>query len=1519
MSDAQPIVTKTSEVSSRASSSSSGSRGARRYNARVKLPVIDLPKFSGVYSKWLEFYDSFNAIIQNNHDLEDIQKFQYLKGLLTGEAAQVIQALEISDCNYQVAISLLRDRYDNKKRLVHDHIKCIFNLPQLAKENAPQLRDIVDSLTKHLRSLASLKLSQEQLFQSVIIYIIASKFDHRTARDWETFITKNELPSVTDLTRFLNEKCAILESLDSSSKFKPADNLGSAKHKSRAQCLINNVAIKCIFCHDAHTIYNCEKFSKLAIDSRIAEIKNRKRCMNCFRQGHFANKCTGSTCRKCQKRHNTLLHIEPAEVTTGNQEVDKPQTTSLTSHVHNTQVLLATALIKVSDVKGHYVNCRALLDSGSQSNLITEHFVKKLGISTTNTDISLCGIGKSVQSLQACCNIDVMARCNKFKTNLSCLIIDKICDPMPNIAVNMKNLILPNQLPLADPSFHKSGEIDLLLGTPCFWKLLCVGQIRVGNDLTLQKTKLGWVISGQCESINPTKIHCNLVTTNDLNFQLQKFWEIESYESDVKIPNDTEKYFVETTTRDKSGRFIVSLPLTESVSKLGKSREMAEKRFLNLERRLQFNDKLRQKYVAFMREYQTLNHMSEINDSCFKHGFYLPHHGVLNENSLTTKLRVVFDGSASTSSGYSLNDILAVGPQVQNDLFTILVRFRRHTIAVCADVEKMYRQVLIKPDDRYLQKILWREHPSDPLKTYVLNTVTYGTGPAAFMATRSVDELGNIHKKTYPLASNVIKKDIYVDDMLSGADNLEAAIKLCSQVKTILASGCFPLRKWVSNEPDLLKSLNQVDSTDLIYNLSHNENAKTLGLTWCWSSDEFIYDMAVIQLPQIVTKRSMLSVIAQMFDPLGLLGPIIILAKIMLQKLWLEKVSWDETLSVSLHTEWKDFCNSFSNIQHLKVPRHIMLNGTQTLELHGFADASERAYGACVYIKSIVGCKALVQLLCAKSRVAPLKPTTIPRLELCAALLLTKLVVRLIKSLDLDFKNCTLWTDSSIVLSWLQMEPRSLKPFVRNRIYEIQTLTSNYNWRHVSSKDNPADHLSRGVSPQVLRNLEIWWHGPAWLAQPEKYWPHNNNNKQADQIPEMTVQQASFVNVTHECPINIAKFSSLNKLKRCFAYCLRFITNCKARKTNLPRILTVCETENALNILIKHVQTDCFHDEISQIQKIGHVNSNSKIVNLCPFLDKDKLLRIGGRIQASNFNFQKKHPILLPRHHHLTKLIAVYEHFWLGHASPELLLASLRDKYWPISGRNLAKQTFHKCVICFRSNTKSKPPLMGSLPSPRVNPAPVFSNVGIDYAGPIFIRDRKGRGSKLVKSYICLFVCLLTRAIHLELVSELSTEAFMATFKRFISRRGRPTNVYSDNGTNFVGANRELGKFLKEYQDDISSAAVTDNVTWHFIPPRTPHFGGLWEAGVKSTKTHLNRIIKNANLTFEGLYTTLTQIEAILNSRPLSPLSSSPSDFEPLTPAHFLISRKLTALPEPNVELVKQNRLTIFQQAQQLA
>lgn len=1508
------------------------------YDNGLRLPQIQIAKFDGSYFRWLEFHDTFESLIHNNHRIPTINKFHYLLSYLEGDASRIVSNLEVSSANYDEAWKLLCGRYNNKRILINHHLNALFNIKQPSRESEGSLRFIVDHVTKNLRALSSLGQPTDR-WDVLLIYMLSSKLDSGTLAKWEEYRNSllNEVETLAQFNEFLINRANVLESVNrnryENKNFSQNTNrnnfnnshtyqkLGQTVHSTRqsfpstSSNKYNNktpARLLCIICGDSHRIYDCPSFKAKGYEQKMADVARFKLCINCLRQGHPTSECRMGPCRECKRKHNGLLHrpsVSSNVVIDVQQESDNENeyVVNFCNQISN-QVLLSTALVEVMNpLTQQKDKVRVLLDCGSQSSFITKRLKDKLQLNTNSIDtLKIIGIGHNVlnKSIEIC-NVQIKSLNSNFKVSLPCLVLNELTGRLPVSPVNISQLKLPKDIKLADPNFHQPSPIDMLIGADVFWDIWGSAQHSLGaNNPRLMESKLGWIISGPITSCYQSKQNtkfCNhaLVSqsTSIIDSLLTKFWEIEEIPSKAIISDSDkfcENHFLLNTRRNEIGRFIVKLPLKNEASCLGESSKLARRRLFNLEKRFERNNYLKLEYTQFIQEYITLGHMSLTNSNDSGVAYHLPHHAVIKQESESTKVRVVFDGSAPTSSGYSLNDILMTGPNMQDSLFAILIRARQYKFLLTGDIEKMYRQVLVDSGDRSLQRILWRENESTPIQVYDLNTLTYGTASASYLSTRCLWQLGE--EQDNELIKNIIQQDFYVDDLITGSNQEDELIYIQDAVSKALQGGCFNLRKYKSNQPSIFNNID-INKND---NLTISNSSSTLGLGWIPSTDKLYFPVKNITFDKTmqVTKRSIMSNSFKIFDPLGLLSPIVIKPKMLLQKLWQQGLDWDQPVSNEISKDWEQIMRSIQLISKLQVPRLVLCDSPQHIELHAFSDASQSAYGACIYLKSInKNNKATINLLCAKSKVAPLKPTTMPRLELCAALLAARLGKSVIESLRHKPHRLVHWCDSSIVLSWLRCDITKLKSFAANRVCAILELTKSSCWRYVPTDMNPADLISRGVDTQQLIDRQLWWSGPIFLSKNDTEWPtlvvNNNEN--------LTELKSHSAVVNHESFIKFEKYSLLTRLQRTYAFVKRFVYNLKYPSNKRSGLLTVEELKESFIFLCSVAQRESFPKEFILLSNNKLLDNKSKILALSPFFDK-YVIRVGGRIGASEYSFEKKHPILLHSSHHLTKLYFRRQHMESLHAGPQLLLAIIRESVWPVNGRHLARRTVNDCVRCKRIRGQTLCPKMGDLPAQRINPGHPFTSVGLDFAGPFSIVNKKGRGARLIKCYLCLFVCLRFKCIHLEAVSDLTKDAFIMTLRRFIARRGKPTEIFCDNGRNFVAAAKEIGNFIENVCDPIFDFASHQGIKFRFIPTYAPHFGGIWEAGVKSAKHHLRRVMGNSNLTFEEITTLFAQVEAILNSRPLYPLSSCPNDLIYLTPGHFLIGRQLTALPPPHMD-----------------
>ncbi|GFR30674.1 integrase catalytic domain-containing protein [Trichonephila clavata] len=635
--------------------------------------------------------------------------------------------------------------------------------------------------------------------------------------------------------------------------------------------------------------------------------------------------------------------------------------------------------------------------------------------------------------------------------------------------------------------------------------------------------------------------------------------------------------------------------------------------------------------------------------------------------------------------------------------------------------------------------------------------------------------------------------------------------------------------------------------------------------------------------------------------------------KILFQDTWLSGIKWDELLPPAVAQQWHKWINELQCLKDIRIPRWIGFSETSDVTIHVFCDASERAYGACLYARHTVNNFAEVNLICSRSKLAPVKKITLPRLELLAVLLGIRLLQYFYRETNMHSYTAVLWSDSTAALSWIKGDPNRWKTFVCNRSTEILQYTTPSQWRHCTGTDNPADHLTRGTFPSQLPSLESWWHGPKWLNHDSDAWPTKDfpsHSQPSVEVESRKTESRSFYVATTEPIIDISHYSSYTKLLRVTAWILRCVHNCKSH-LRIIHELNCNEIEKAKDYWIQIVQCQCFSAEINALKEGRPLQKKSKISCFNPFL-KDDYLRLGGRLQFSDIPFDTQHPLILDGNHPFVHLLIQHTHIRLHHLGVRIVLSELRSTFWILRGRQAIKKALHKCLPCKLFKAKCGMQIEAPLPSERVVPSAPFTITGIDFAGPINIRCLKPRDT----AYIALFTCATTRALHIELMSDLTTDKFLLALQRFVGRRGLPNTIYTDNATTFHAANKELILLWQTLSSAKTQQYYAQNgITWCFIAPRAAWWGGWWERLIGIVKQCLRKVLGRALLEEESLSTVLIGIEAVLNSRPLLYEEESDDNSAALTPAHFLSGRKLTAIPS-RLENTRLNK--IYKQQQDL-
>ena len=1528
----------------------------------TKLPTIDVPTFSGDIMQWCSFWTSFEATIDSKK-MAKTSKLAYLrKAIRDPESQTLLYSPQEDNDFYDEVVASLQLRFNRTKEIHRKLVQTLVHLPA-TKNTRMDLRKRVDEL-RHIMS--SLKHTGHFDLQSVLTSLVYSTLPLKLQTLWDqTHKSTKAVVPIHTLISFISEHAETLPAGTTSTNDHPAAPK-KFPHKKGSQSQSqpkNNVHVAaptqspvpykwdCLLCtNEKHPLYQCSKWGSYSISQKTAHVTAHKLCNNCLAVGHTTAACKSIyRCKECRQKHHTSLHQQQQE------QVTSINHSSATSR-QVPDALMTTAKLLLIGPDGSKIRARALIDSGAGISLITQRAAQMLNLPLEPARLRLSvAQGETSKPLKHLTSLQIAPLHNQtHKLDCHPAVATAVTSllparPLPEVT-ELQHLI---GLPLADTSYNIPGKIDILLGADMASAIIQPAIPRRGKptEPLAQSTIFRWTLSGpipghQQEETVPAYHQLPILQSEptpepSLEELLKAVLHEKGEPGDAaptqikELHEQVEQQYLNTVSYSpQDSRYTVTLPRKESQLKLGNSRTRAVSRFISNER----TNLRRGTHSAFqdgVESYLLTGHAEKVppEEQLPPDHFYMPMHAVFKDSSSSTKLRVVFDGSATTSSGLSLNQSLHIGPTLQSTLSDTLIKFRSYPIALNADISKMYREVGLADQDKDLHRFVWRKHPSEQLQDYRMRRVTFGVSASPYLAVRTLHKIAEDHGEGYPEATQHITSSFYIDDFLGGAATPEEALKLFHQIRAILMKGGFHLRKWRSSSQEVVQQipdeLLEKDPIKLSTSMNVQTNSKALGLIWDSNLDVM---SPSISIPSKFkpTKRGLVSAIYQTYDILGWISPTVLLMKLMIQQLWKNGHEWDAEAPVEYinsYTKWK---NDLPVLRERTLPRYYSQPGKQILHatLHGFADASKTAYGAVVYYRTTYSNHPpTTSLVASKTKLAKAEGSTIPRLELCAALLLAKLLQSVGQTLLIPPSHWHAWSDSSTVLAWLDGNVRHHPIYISNRVEQTLHITTPYIWHYVPTAQDPADCASRGMKPKDLLQHTLWWEGPPWLQQDPLPLPRQPPRKPLPDagLPVYVVLQNSSV-AEHISTLDLPYLSIIATA----AWCRRYLTRLKEGRPNPDQrtsYLTPEERKAAEHWLFKEAQRKLFPKDILSLEKNKPLSRDSRLKLLNPFLDSQQILRVGGRIGNSQMSPSQKHPIILDGKDSLIEKYFHHIHQSQCHCGPSLLLSYTGIDLHILGARRLSRKICAKCVFCRKQRPQLESQLMGDLPSSRfAGEGKPFLHTGLDYAGPFKIKTGSIRKPIVSDAYVCVFVCMASNAVHLEVVSDQTTAAFQATLDRFIARRGCPTHLYSDNGPNFIGAKNDLAGFYSFLQQQTSSQEIQNylathhQVTWHTIPPRSPHMGGLWEAAVKAMKTHLARVIGTAKLTFEELNTLIIKVEACLNSRPLLPIHChDPDGIEVLTPSHLLIGKGVSALPEDPVPNENPHLLKTWRRCQAMA
>ena len=1108
--------------------------------------------------------------------------------------------------------------------------------------------------------------------------------------------------------------------------------------------------------------------------------------------------------------------------------------------------------VKVCSSTGELVTTYAFLDGGSNSSFCSQSLKDQLNVESKKHRLYLTTLDNDNKPVD-CDTVTVQL----YDMNEEHLfeLHSVFCRPsLPMSAADIpKQEDIDRWSYLSDVKIpHIDCAVGLLIGNdnPCLLEPHDIKNSQDGGPYAVQ-TILGWTINGPLGRHDLNRKHkANYVkgdpvlTEQFREFCMHEFNDSLASETTKMSQNDKEALHImkDTTQLKDDNHYEMALPLKSATPCLPNNKLLAAHRLNLLKRRLQKDSDLYKKYVTFMNDLFSKEYAEDVLDqsdssSCGK-TWYLPHHPVISVKK-PDKVRVVFDCS-SVYRGVSLNDCLLSGPDLTSSLIGVLERFRQEPVAMISDIESMFYQVHVREEYRDMLRFLWWRdgNMNNGPETFRMRVHIFGATSSPSCCNYALRRIATDNQCDFDdMTMHAIERNFYVDDCLTSVADEDTAICLSKQLTDVLSRGGFHLTKWMSNSAKVMASIPTADRATILRDLdfSHSLMERALGVYWNVSSDTFCFKISIKERPP--TRRGILSIMSSIYDPLGFVAPIVLPIKIMLQDLCKQGVDWDDPIPEDCMTRWKRWLYDLPKLEQFTIDRCVKPMKTDDIvscELHHFSDASEVGYGAVVYMRCVdssgnISCRFLM----GKSRAAPLKVITIPRLELSASTLSVRLDARLRQELELSLTRSIFWTEKFIF-----NKDKRFHTFVANRIAMIHDGSETSAWRYIRSKMNPADDASRGLPVEKLIPRSRWSMGPGFLLQDEKDWPDEEENIDpiSSDHPEVKKSCVVIVDQEHTNASSMAhiidRFSSWYGLKKCVSWILRYKDrlqkSCELRRLGTPRIhvknkdiepITIEEMHQAETLILQSVQQ---HEYAMELRCLGAQNQannhaaglkrSSSLYKLDPVL-KHGFLRIGGRIQNAPIEDDMKHQIILPKDHHVTKLLIRHYHEISGHSGRNYVLSLLRQKYWIVHGNSAVRRILADCTSCRRRQGSVGEQKMADLPQDRVEiNHPPFMSVGVDFFGTFYVK----RARRMVKRYGCIFTCLSTRAVHIEVTHSLDTSSFLNCIRRFMARRGHPAMIRSDNGGSFVSGEKELKCAVQEWnQEQIQDFFLQRSMKWY--------------------------------------------------------------------------------------------------------
>lgn len=1499
--------------------------------ASLVQPKLKVPDFYGDVGEFLPWKEMVEvAILQTR--VPKLQQHVMVLGALKGKAHDLVKHVSTSEDSVNLIMRILDEEYNSPRVVVRETVARMTQHAKVAMEEYNGMSTyatIVESAANILRKRECFGDLNSSYVHDAAVSRLEVGIQVKWFEFWDgiskTEIWKGSSSQLEELGKFLRKQASLLRRVvpdeNATQKIKgearhhkqsvgssfaaaepgqgPSEGRSGATDAKKADSGVK----KCPVCANMHQIWDCKVFKAMTPEKRYAKAEELRLHFVCLQRHWRGTKCPSGAivCKDCKPKHHVLLHggksslDKSGEERKARQEYKSkeddrkgPKVTGNSGSVNQVAAFSKNWVLGVIKVEvsanGKSFVVGALIDEGSSFSTIEERLAEELGLRCKMTLREV--FGYNGVTMEPSGEVEVAIRGIREDESFKVQLMTKKRVNLPRMKASWKQWAMQrpqfSHIPVEDIDY---SDVRLVIGMPHKKLTVALDGTWVEHEPSgacAYKTRLGWVITGPIGVEGPAAaMQCvaqegPLLPHQALTEEFRKFTAVETlgveYDPGAR-PYDVEKQLerMKASLQHDGERFTIPMLWKEDLL-VPESEKQARQRLRSLQKKLEKNLVLKEMYkksIVDDEEKGYIRKLSEEEAKALRAGkhYFLPHFPVFHPDK-PHKVRRVLDSKAK-NAGISLNMLLETGPDLLNSIFRILVNFRLGKIAVNADVTEMFLQVRVRKEDEAMLAFLWETEDGREV-TYVNTRHVFGAKCSPAIACFCVRQTVADHEDL--VIKEAVEEEFYMDDYYNSFDSVKEAGEQSHKVKKSLRKGGFVLGKWISNSPGALEGFKQEElapaSKELRCGAKNEVQSKALGVVWDLVED-FLHLASRKMHQSFVNLAQFLSILASVYDPLGFFQPYIFSGKLLMGKVWRAITSWHTPIPGDLLVDCQEWCKGLSEVAKLKISRWYGTRIDTPLWLHIFCDASKEGYGAVAFIR-FVGEDGELQtaFVASKSRLAPAKPLTIPKLELQGVVLGFRLARSCLRGL---FRGCvkrlTFWTDSSVVEGQIARPASHSKDvFVANRLGEIHSRMDSAEFqamqveiRHVATSQNAADRVTRPVTAAEFAGIfQSWIKGPDFLQRSEGNWPERLTVKSWEDAAPGKVSLLSAPGV-HE-PRDVIYPPDADPAD--FADLTSFLLV----SGNLGPSPSVEDLGKAEDGLVLEVQQLWYSKEIA----LCRTNGGSALPHQGPlkgrilFLDKKGLLRCRSRFEYANFlNWEEQNPVILPGRSKLGRLMIRDAHRRVGHLGSRATQAEVRRKY-ELSRFSVVKAEVFRCSFC-----RQQRPVQVRMPVAPIHQdrlawkRPAFSRAGIDFFGPFNVVGGKAYG--------LIFICLTTRSVHLELTRSLDTEAFLMALERFFSRRGMPSIIRSDGGASFKAGAIEVVRMF-DAEEVRQRCRLKHRVEFEVNPPGSPHWGGLWERHVGIIKGSLKAAGEcvRKRLTFDELFTSLIKVEWILNNRPVA-------------------------------------------------